>query len=832
MANEYISSYSKTITKFKNFSEDPDFNTYEYVYFNNIDSTIKITEVYCEASVLCHGDLPADAADATVTASIEVSNDQKEWTEIARSRTIATARVKGATASITVSYTWEDGCAYKYIRCGSTGTSFKRNVTGTFSGTQSFDAIYVSELGETVNYSWSNLGSSYNGYYVYLSINGGTYNKIKTINSYSTTSDSYTIPSGQGGTYQFRVCGYTSSNTTSDYLYTDVYVRNSLESPTIGTVATYNPYVTATLSIPLTEGAQSNGDKFKRMVAMYYNGEYLCGSDYSALPFDNTSELLVYDGYAYKLGKNAYSGTFTIVAWTQNDNGSQSKPVQKDFTVNLNTDGGAVPTVGLPTFSGGELGNPATCFIANISTIQVTSGVASANRASSDTTLSYKISCTGKPTVNASTASFTNLSEGIHTITVTVTDSRGLSNTATKQFRVQSYSQPSVTSITATRLASPNTSAAVTYATSYTPIYQYTEIDTKGNQLNGISSQQYTIDNGVTWTNSTSPLTLTNLSTEATYVVTVRVADKVKTSVYASKNATVPTVIVPFALRRWGVGIRCVPQSDYALDVNGTAKIGNDLYTKGTVLIGPEKTAQHDGKYGLFLSGEGFMELSAATPFIDFHFGGSADDFTSRIIEETSGTLKMQSNVNVTGQMRANAVEIPESVQRGSTVVLAGTLSNDLSSGLAETQNYPTFVGTATVNSTWYNMISCRHRNGNDDGNVYGMYIQSNLIGDGNLVWNKQTGGTWIGEKVILDSANCASVTGTYIDGDYVKTYDNKKYYAQQYRFNNDASSYITSRTGGGFDFYLANGGMRMVFEGNGRIHRVSADGVWTLLIE
>lgn len=768
MANEYTSDYSKTITKYKNFSEDPDFGTSEYIQFSNLDSTIKITKVSCTASVLCHGNLTESDADATVTATIEVSDDKKTWTEVAKSRTVAADRVKGATRSISVSYTWADGCPYKYIRCYSGGTSFKRNVTGTFSGTQSFDAIYVSELGETVNFSWSDLGSSYNGYYVYLSKNGGTYNKIKTISSYSTTSDSYTIPAGQGGTYQFRVCGYTSSNATSDYLYTDVYVRNSLEAPTIGTVSTYNPYVTATLSIPLSEGSQANGEKFKRMVALYYNGEYLCGSNYADLLYRNANVKLTYDKYADKLGKNAYSGTFTIVAWVENDNRSQSQPVQKDFTVNLNTDGGAVPTVALPTFGGGELGNPSTCFIANVSTIQVTSGSASTNRATADTTLSYKIACTGKTTINESTASFTNLSEGIHTITVTVTDSRGLSTSVTKQFRVQSYNQPSVSSISAVRLASPNTSAAVTYTTSYTPIYQYTDINTKGSQLNGISSQQYSINNGDTWNDAVTPLNLTNLSTDYTYVVIVRVADNVKTSVYSSKNATIPTVIIPFALRKWGVGIRCVPQNDYALEVNGNVSI--------------------------------------------------------------SGTLTMKSDINVTGQMRANAVEIPESIQLGSTVVLAGTLSNDLSSGLAETQNYPSLIGTATVNSTWYNIISCRHRNGNSDGNVYGMYIQSNLIGDGSLVWNKQTNGTWIGEKTILDSANFSSLTGTYIDGDYVKTYNNKSFYAQYYRFNNTASSYITSRGDGGFDFWYTPNGTRICFDEEGKIWRVDASGNWTVL--
>ena len=39
------------------------------------------------------------------------------------------------------------------------------------------------------------------------------------------------------------------------------------------------------------------------------------------------------------------------------------------------------------------------------------------------------------------------------------------------------------------------------------------------------------------------------------------------------------------------------------------------------------------------------IELSDGTPFIDFHFNNSQSDFTSRIIEEREGVLRVQANL-------------------------------------------------------------------------------------------------------------------------------------------------------------------------------------------
>lgn len=75
----------------------------------------------------------------------------------------------------------------------------------------------------------------------------------------------------------------------------------------------------------------------------------------------------------------------------------------------------------------------------------------------------------------------------------------------------------------------------------------------------------------------------------------------------------------------------------------------------------------------------------------------------------------------------------------------------------------PSFMGTTNsteggTNSVWYNLISCRHRNGSSDGTDYGMYFRSTLTDSGSLVWNKQYGASkWTGNRTILDSSNYTS---------------------------------------------------------------------------
>lgn len=445
----------------------------------------------------------------------------------------------------------------------------------------------VSEKTTSITVKW-NKASSYNNsvtYAIGCSINGSSYEWRYPDNNINTTSYTWDIGTPtQGATYQFAVC-CANDIARSDYKYSGVVTINKLSPPTIGDIGTYNPYTNSTLTIPLSGGSTTDGKDFVRMCDLYYGDTWLCNAkSYSDTPWKNTSQDISYAAanYVSKLGTKAYSSNkFKITAWIENANRSRSSYVSKTFTVNINSDGGATPTLSLPTLSGGAFNNAATCFIAGISTLNVSSPAASLRRAPSGTTISYKIACTGATTQNSQNASFSGLTAGTKTITVTTTDSRGLSVSVSKQVVVQSYAAPTIRAFTATRLDDPNTSVKLVYTLAYSPIYQYTDVNTKGNQLNGISLQQYKKDN-FDWTTASNELVLTNLETDSTYTIQLRIADKVKTATYITATQVIPTIKTTMAWRSWGVGIGCIPQNGYNLDVTGKARFqGSVIYNVG-----------------------------------------------------------------------------------------------------------------------------------------------------------------------------------------------------------------------------------------------------------
>lgn len=476
----------------------------------------------------------------------------------------------------------------------------------------------VSEKTTSITVRW-NKASSYNNsvtYAIGCSINGGSYEWRYPDNNINTTSYTWDIGTPtQGATYQFAVC-CANDIARSDYKYSGTVTINKLSPPTIGDLPSpFNPYSSTTFTIPLTGGSQTNGESFMRRADVYMdntNGQQV--KWYCGLPsYGNTSigVTVPQAEIINALGAGRYSANIYVIAWIENSNGTRSGYTVKDTTVNINTDGGATPTLSLPTLSGGAFNNAATCFIAGISTLNVSSPAASLRRAPSGTTISYKIACTGATTQNSQNANFSGLTAGTKTITVTATDSRGLSVSVSKQVVVQSYAAPTIRAFTATRLDDPNTSAKLVYTLAYSPIYQYTDVDTKGNQLNGISLQQYKKDN-FDWNTASNELVLTNLETDSTYAIQLRIADKVKTTTYVIATQVIPTIKMTMAWRSWGVGIGCIPQNGYNLDVTGKARFTNGIESsvntssylngsKGTnVLVNSTATGEN---YKTFLSG-------------------------------------------------------------------------------------------------------------------------------------------------------------------------------------------------------------------------------------
>ena len=119
-----------------------------------------------------------------------------------------------------------------------------------------------------------------------------------------------------------------------------------------------------------------------------------------------------------------------------------------------------------------------------------------------------------------------------------------------------------------------------------------------------------------------------------------------------------------------------------------------------------------------------------------------------------SGDIDMQTSKKevLIGTQKANSSD--------GTAVAGGIIEKrtNMTSTIPEMRS---FIGSFhnTDIDRFYSLISVRHRNGHNDGSLYGMYIFSDLISaDGNLKWGKQTAsGKWTDDFVLLDSRNYGS---------------------------------------------------------------------------
>ena len=143
------------------------------------------------------------------------------------------------------------------------------------------------------------------------------------------------------------------------------------------------------------------------------------------------------------------------------------------------------------------------------------------------------------------------------------------------------------------------------------------------------------------------------------------------------------------------------------------------------------------------------LSLSTSPTLADFKQAGvGIGKYHERGVLDVGGDAYISASLNVEG-----ALVIPNAIKETCNVPLAGTLNNtgDL---FGYFKGLPTFIGTNTQNNTWYNIISVRHRNGNGDGQSYGMMLYSHLTSSEGLRYRQQINGNWQGERFILDSAN------------------------------------------------------------------------------
>ena len=450
----------------------------------------------------------------------------------------------------------------------------------------------ISETAKTITVSW-NKSTSYSNWGIYridVSVDGGSWTYVSGDLNFNTTSWTYNIPNTnlQGSTYRFRVsCGNDVGWST--HSYSGTVTVNKLSSGDISVANTFNPY-TATqngtnsvLPITFTKGSQTIDGTLYYKAQLYY-GDTLVSPTIFTSSANGTSINITIPSidYVNMLGSTNYSGTFTIKAWLENQNSTMSNKIQKNFTVDINTDGGAEPSVSGLVLSGGALNNPSTCFVVHESNITITCGAVTLNRTpttGSSVTVTYSIKNGDEEISTRNTGSFECWQSGTFTCSVTVRDSRGLSTTVEKRYVVQSYTAPRVEISTSGRSDSTPTNVVINYSIYYSPIYQYTDVNTKGNQLNGVAVQQYSKSGG-TWTNYSTGKIISGVDTNFSYTFEIRVADKFNTTSYVYDSCNIPTIKSMMSLRSYGVGFGCVPQVENSLEVGGHAQFNDTIFLK------------------------------------------------------------------------------------------------------------------------------------------------------------------------------------------------------------------------------------------------------------
>lgn len=524
----------------------------------------------------------------------------------------------------------------------------------------------ISEVDKTITLTW-NKSSSYNGkgtYRIDVSINGGAWSYVSGDIGFDKTSWTYTIPNhSQGTNYRFRIsCGNDVgwSGHTSSGLFT----INKLGVGGVWTWENYNPYVDnlvdgkSYLPVNFWGGSQNvSGDLYYK-AQLYYNNSPVDSTIFSSNKNEDSLKI-TYPATTYtnKLGVDKHTDTFMIKAWVENQNGTKSDVVQTTFKVDINSDGGAEPTVEDIIFTGGAFNNPSTCFIIHESTISVQCGNVSLRRAPTSgesLTAYYSIKNDNTEISKTSSGKIECSQTGTFTCSITVRDSRGLSTTVQKQYVVQPYTSPRIVISSSGRDDKTDTNVVINYKVYYSPIYQYLGVNIKGDQLNGVSVQQYSKD-GESWNNYSTGKIISGVDVNYSYTFEVRIADKFKTTSYVSDSCIIPTIKSLMSIRSHGVGFGCIPQVGHSLEVGGDAQLNDNLTVAGV-------TSMNDLVQIRGGSNEANKRL------LDFGWDGSTAKHS--IVLETSGSLRFTAYQD---SGSANAMYISESGE-----ITAGTVHNKL----------------------------------------------------------------------------------------------------------------------------------------------------------
>ena len=371
--------------------------------------------------------------------------------------------------------------------------------------------------------------------------------------------------------------------------------------------------------------------------------------------------------YALTPNSNTYKARY-ILTTTQN---GQSYNNSKDFNF--------VVTNSNPTFSNFTYQDTNATIIALTGSNQilvkghskVKAIISVANKATaknSATMKTYKLVIGSQSTTNnysssadVSLPSSGALSVDSGTLTVYATDSRTNSTAITKNATYKQYSDLTIKSVTAAR---DNNGVGKGVTLSFNGSYWAQSFGKVTNTIKSVI-YQYRNSNSSTWHTGTTTLTYTQ--SNGNYSGSLKIKGEDAEGFNISNSYVIRlTVKDELSTKTYDVTLS-----------SGTPAIA--IY-KSNVAIGQK----YDTNKGGGLQVYGGLEVShTTTPFIDFHYGNSSSDYTSRIIETGSGTLQVVHNLMIGGGLTTHNVFVDGFMGQlaGS---ITGTTTNNFNTALRE----------------------------------------------------------------------------------------------------------------------------------------------------
>ena len=280
-------------------------------------------------------------------------------------------------------------------------------------------------------------------------------------------------------------------------------------------------------------------------------------------------------------------------------------------------------------------------------------------------------------------------SSGTLTYTIIVTDSRGRTASKSVQIYVYPYSTPAMGAVSVQRCdANGNLTESGTYA-KYTVNSTYSDVNGKNTRT---ITASYSINNGSSYSSSTTLQSATDTASS-------------KTGTYGGGAFAIANVyLIKFVI---------------------TDSYGATSFTTAPLLSAQRPINIRSNGKGVSIGGM-----------------STKDGFECSFDADFNKDVNIDGNETVIGTINGAVINKDNNIHGGAKEV---TSHEWVSSS-------PSFIGSYTKDSEWYNTISVRHRNGQGDGNNYGMEIRSSLTNNDALSWRQQTNGAWTDWKTLLDT--------------------------------------------------------------------------------